>query len=140
MPSFKDRINNYNAQKTTTVPVNPPEAEKVLEEKAAPEVAGVPEPVAPTATAASTQTAGVSTTPVQEPTRGQKAAATRAANKAAASATAPSAEPEKEAPTTHEQPASIAPAARSAELQAADYFVQRLNDLGYTVTLTKAPR
>lgn len=129
MSAFTDRVKKYNDNKTTTVPVNPPEAAAVLETQVAPEVANdTPKPVVDAPSAP------------PELTKGQRAAATRAANKAAASATAPSAEPEKEAPTTHELPASIAPVARSAELQAADYFVQRLNDLGYTVTLTKAPR
>lgn len=44
MSAFQNALKNYKAGTPSAPPVNPPEAVKVLEEQAAPEVAGVPEP------------------------------------------------------------------------------------------------
>lgn len=104
MSAFTDRIKIYNANKATTVPVNPPEAEKVLEEKAAPEVAGQPEPA--TAVTGTAPQASEPSQPPSELTKGQKAAATRAANKAKS---ADGAQPSAVATTTPEPSASSVP-------------------------------
>lgn len=71
LTAFQQKVLAYNASKAGTVAVNPPEAEQVLAGPTAQEVANVAPPVAaPVASA------------LGELTRGQKAAATRAANKA----------------------------------------------------------
>lgn len=134
MSAFTDRIKNYNASKGTTVPVNPPEAEKVLEEKAAPEVAGVPEPVirAPEVVdAPSTETAPPAG--AVELTKGQKAAATRAANKAKSADGVALGEATRATP----EPSASFAQSGSRALDDVEFFVRSLNALGYVVTLTR---
>lgn len=122
MSAFTDRVKKYNDNKTTTVPVNPPEAAAVLETQVAPEVANdTPKPVVDAPSAP------------PELTKGQRAAATRAANKAKS---ADGAEPSAAAITTPSPSASSAPSGSRA-LDDVEFFVRSLNALGYVVTLTR---
>lgn len=134
--SFLDNVKRYNENKGNVVPVNPPEAVKVLETKSAPEVAGVPEPAALPSAAPSGLPApsAASSAASEQLTRGQKAAATRAANKAAV---APSV---TETPLPTEAASSAAPTSlgEGAELDYLLTLVRRRLPAGVSVTITGA--
>jgi hypothetical protein len=122
--ALDDLLADFTSTAGTMPQVNPPEASTVLETQTQPEVAGEPEP--PEQTEAPPA-------PTEKPAevRAAEAAKTRKPRGSKA-ATAPATAPDG----WNNTPAS-APVA--AEDQATEYFVRRLNDLGYTVTLSRAP-
>lgn len=120
MASFKDALKSYKTRNDATseatpaapdVPVNPPEAAKVLETQTVPESEGQPEPK------------------TEEPAKekGKRGRPAGSKNK--------SSEPTA---STASAPATDAPASPSTD--DVDALVSKLNALGYTVTLTKAAK
>lgn len=95
---FLDSVKNYKAGQATTVPLNPPEAQQVLETQSAPEVANVKAPASippssPSASEPSTAVAPLPSTPaVEESRRKRRTKAEMEAARAAAGSAVPSGE------------------------------------------------
>jgi|SRR5688572_9596645 len=126
MPGFADRVRNYAAQKDSKV--NPPEAQQVLETKAAPEVANAAPPAAAAAApepSVSSEAAPAAST--ETPTEG-KARRGRPAGS-------------KNAPKPPAEPAATAPGssqfAEGNSLADAINLVRDLLPAGTTVTISK---
>lgn len=99
---FLDSVKNYKAGQATTVPLNPPEAQQVLETQSAPEVANVrpvasaaplaAQPTAVSATEPSAVAALPSTPAVEESRRKRRTKAEMEAARAAVGSAVPSGE------------------------------------------------
>jgi hypothetical protein len=119
MSALDDLLGEFEKNAGTMPQVNPPECATVLDTQTRPEVAGEPEPPA---------VEDAPPAPTEKPAEVKAAEAAR-----------------KRAPRGSKAAAATTPpdgwdnTPKAAEDPATEYFVQRLNALGYTVTLSRAP-